>query len=179
MRKNNCSPAVVPLLLLLSCGYRAVYGGETEHLHVKVVRMLVPDAVACDEVASGVREELARGGSLEAGEGYPRVEIEVLRAAQSSEGVAAVGGNPQARATDVSLAARAWIVRAEGAAPERDTGDLRTDESITIDERGGAPDPRADLFHVPEARRAAARRLGHKLGQRLLGLPAASEEPSF
>jgi hypothetical protein len=167
------------LALSLSCGYRSVYPPGGERLHVKVVRMLVPDAVACDEVASGVREELARGGSLEAGEGYPRVEIEVLRASETSEGVAAVAGSPQARATDVSVVARAWIVRAEGAAPERDTGDLRTDEAITIDERAGTPDPRADLFHVPEARRAAARRLGKKLAQRLLGLPAASEEPAL
>jgi hypothetical protein len=173
-------------LLALSCGYRSVYPPEGERLHEKVVRMLVPDAVACDEVASGVREELARGGSLDAGEGYPRVEIEVLRGGEASEGVAAVGGDPQARATDVSLTARAWIVRAAGGQPERDTGDVRADEAITIDERGGGgappnhmtgqPDPRADLFHIPEARRAAARRLGRKLAERLLGLPSASEE---
>jgi hypothetical protein len=49
-------------------------------------------------------------------------------------------------------------------------------ESVAIDERLGVPDPRADVIHVPDARRAAARRLGHALGRRILGLPGASEE---
>ncbi len=61
------------LFLLAGCGYRPVYGGEAEPLRVKVVRVLVPDAVASDEVASGVREALARGGLVEAGDAYPRV----------------------------------------------------------------------------------------------------------
>jgi hypothetical protein len=164
------------LIVLAGCGYRPVYGGEPLALHVKVVRMLVPDAVACDEVASGAREELAKGGSVEAGEGYPRVEIEVLRGTDSSEGIADVGGLPQARAIAVGLTARAWIVRSAGAPPERDTGDIRAEETITVDMTAQTPDPRAELFHLPEARRAAARRLGQKLAEKLLGLPAASEE---
>ncbi len=76
----------------------------------------------------------------------------------------------------MGLTARAWIVRSLGSPPERDTGDMRAEETIAIDERAGHPDTRADVFHVPDARRAAARRLGHKLARRLLGMPAASEE---
>ncbi|HEY8086996.1 MAG TPA: hypothetical protein VIF09_04105, partial [Polyangiaceae bacterium] len=77
----------MPFLFTLSCGYHAAYGAGGR-LHVHVVRSMVPDAVAADEVASGVREELAREGALEAGDGYPRVEIEVLREDEQSEGVA-------------------------------------------------------------------------------------------
>ncbi len=120
--------------LTLSCGYHAVYGGPSSvRLHVKLVRTLVPDAVASDEVTAGLREELARAGVLESGEGYPRVEIEVLRADETSEGIAAGSNAPVSRATDVGLAARAWIVRAPGAPPESDTGDLRVEETIAVD----------------------------------------------
>ena len=159
-----------------ACGYRAVYGAAGERFHVKVVRMAAVDAVACDEVASGVREELARAGAVEAGEGYPRVEIEVLRFVESSEGIADVSAQPEARGTDVAVRARAWIVRRAGGAEERDTGDVQASEIIAVDERAGSPDPRADVFHLPEARRAAARRVGHALAKRILGLPVVSVE---
>ena len=39
-----------------------------------------------------------------------------------------------ARATDVGIVARAWIVRAAGAPPESDTGDLRAEETLAVDE---------------------------------------------
>jgi hypothetical protein len=179
-RSSMFSPPLLLLSLFFalcsSCGYRAVYGGTNERFHVKVVRMLVPDAVACDEVASGVRDELAKGGAVEAGDGYPRVEIEVLRGGEGSVGIADVGGSPVARGMEVGLSARAWIVRSKGAAPERDTGDLRAAEVITVDEVAAAPDTRGESFHFPEARRAAARRLGRKLAEKLMGLPAASED---
>src|ERR1019366_8605647 len=51
----------------------------------KLVRTLIADVVASDEVAAGVREELARAGMLEGGDGYPRVEIEVLRASDTGD----------------------------------------------------------------------------------------------
>jgi hypothetical protein len=159
------------------CGYHAAYAGDAPRLHVKLVRTLVADVVASDEVAAGVRDELARGGALEAGVGYPRIEIEVLRADEVSEGTRAAATGPAARGLDVGLAARAWIVRSLGAAPERDTGDMRAEEVISVDANGGgALDPRAAAFHRADALRAAARRLGRALGARLMGHPAASEE---
>src|ERR1700689_4771834 len=170
---------LVPLtaLALSACGYQPVYSSSPSRLHVKLVRSLVADAVASDEVASGVREELARAGALVPGDAYPRVEIEVLRADESSEGIAAVAGQPVARGTDVAIVARAWIARGPDASPEADTGDMRAEESIGVDETGaGTPDPRASGFHHADALRAAARRVGHSLGARVLGLPAASEE---
>ncbi len=173
------------LLLLVggsSCGYRAVYATAAEaRLHVKLLRTLAPDSVASDEVAAGVRDELARAGMLEPGDGYPRAEIEVLRSDEASEGIAASSGEPVARATDIGLVARAWVARAAGAVPEQDTGDLRAQEVIAVDETNGGAgmrDPRASAFHTADALRAAARRLGRKLARRLMGHPAASEDES-
>jgi hypothetical protein len=149
--------------------------GPQGKLHVVVVRSFVADAVAADEVASGMREELARAGALEAGEGYPRVEIEVLRADETSEGVAAGAGGPVARATDVGMRARAWIATAQGS-QEDDTGDMRAEETIATDAVAGTPDPRASAFHHADAMRAAARRLGRKLAAKLLRQPVAGEQ---
>ena len=172
----------------LSCGYHAVYGGETPvRLHVKLVRSLVADAVAGDEVASGIREELAQEGALEPGDGWPRAEVEVLRADEATEGIevrhtgGASGGAeaPVARGIDVGIVARAWISPTPGAAALHDTGDMRAVDLVAVDDAPlgtEVPDPRAAEFHQADALRAAARRLGHKLGRKLLGRPAATEE---
>ncbi|MEO6572310.1 MAG: hypothetical protein ABIP89_00630, partial [Polyangiaceae bacterium] len=75
---------------LSACGYRPLYSGaEAPRLHVTLARSVIADAIASDEVVSGVRATLAREGALAAGSGYPRVEVEVLRADERSEGVAA------------------------------------------------------------------------------------------
>jgi hypothetical protein len=142
-------------------------------LHVVLARSLVADAVAADEVLSGVREELARDGALASGDGYPRVEIEVLRSDEASDAIAAPSGAnaPVARGLEVAIVARAWVVGAKGDAPQNDTGDLRATDLV-------APEiaARADLFQHADATRAAARRVGHKLARKLLGHGAASEE---
>ena len=184
MKRGNTSPLLCgPLLLVLAlwppgCGYRPLYTAAAPRLHVKLVRTLVPDAIASDEVASGAREELARGGELEEGDGWPRVEIEVLRADETSEGVAAQPNGPAARASGVALVARAWVASGPDAPPQNDTGDMRAEETVAVDSRGLAPalDPRASGFHQADALRAAARRLGSHLVRRVLGLPAPSEE---
>jgi hypothetical protein len=164
--------------LVASCGYRPIYGGGgLEPLHVTIVRAIVPDATAVDEVASGLRDELARAGALAPGDGYPRAEVEVLRSDETSEGVAAGSNGPVARAVEVGLVARAWIVRAADGLHQSDTGDLRSDQVIVVDESGGLLDPRAAVFHTADARRSAARRLGRKLAAKLLGYGAATEEP--
>ena len=159
-----------------SCGYHAAYGGqEPGRLHVKLVRTLVPDAVASDEVLSGLREELLREGALEPGDGWPRAEIEVLRATESSEGIAARAGGPFARGIDVGVTGRAWIVPVPGAAPERDTGDMGAEEVISVDETAGVVDLRSSWFHQSDAMRAAARQLGRSLARKLMSRSAASE----
>jgi hypothetical protein len=165
------------LLLLTSCGYTPVHGGVgAEHLHVVLSESKVPDAVASDEVLAGVREELARSGNLEPGAGFPRCEVEILRADEASEGIAAVPGEggrlfPQSRATRVGLVARAWVLRAPGGERERDTGDVRAFETVAV-----AADARAATFRHSDALRAAGRRLGKRLAARIMGLPAASDE---
>jgi hypothetical protein len=167
------------LFLACSCGYRAVYeGGARERLHVKLVRSLIPDAIASDEVTAGLRETLARAGALEGGDGFPRVEVEVLRADEEGEGISAGLAGPIARATDIHIAARAWIVRAPGAQPERDTGDMRSEGTMAVDETAGALNPQASEFHQADALRAAARRLGQRLAYRVTGEPAAIEDGS-
>lgn len=158
------------VLLLAACGYQPVYGAPSEHLAVVLVTSKVPDASASDEVAAGVRDELARAGALTPGAGYPRCEIEVLRADEASEGIAAGAADPESRATRVGIVARAWIVRARDGARERDTGDVRTMEVVAV-----AADARTATFRNSDALRAAGRRAGRRLGARLLGLPSAED----
>jgi hypothetical protein len=169
----------------VACGYHPLYGGEgSTKLHVVLVRSLVADAVATDEVVSGVRETLAKEGALAAGDGYPRIEVEVLRADEASEGIAApsvamgsaAGGGARARATEVGLVARAYVVFGPGGAEERDTGDVRTMDLVGSDVSLGVPDPRADAMHHGDALRLVAHRLGERLALGVLGNPIASDE---
>jgi hypothetical protein len=182
------APALVAVAAALSaaCGYHAVYGrAGAERVHVVLARSVVADAVAAGEVVSGVREELAREGALASGDGYPRVEVEVTRLDEGSDAIgaatasgAAGGRVPVARATEVGVVARAWLVRAAGGAQERDTGDVRAlvDEGTTrvSSESGGglAAPSAADAFRHDDAVRAAARLAGIRLGRRILGRPA-------
>jgi hypothetical protein len=169
--------ALYLLALWTACGYRPLYAEpEGERLHVVLSRSLIANAAAADEVVSGAREQLARDGALAPGDGYPRLEIEVLRADESSEGVSAVAGLPRARATEVGLVARAWIVRTQHGAFERDTGDVRATDAVAIDTHAGQLDARADALHHEDALRAVARRVGRRLALRVLGFPVASDE---
>jgi hypothetical protein len=165
--------------LCVSCGYAPVYPtGGSDRLHVKLTRSLVADAVAADEVAQGAREELARQGALEGGEGYPRLEIEVLRADETSAGVAAAAGTVaglRARATAVALVARGRVVEQAGDDPVRDSGDVRAEAAIAVDETNGAAAPVAGSFHFADALRSVARGVGSKIARRAMGLPAAGE----
>lgn len=166
--------AVTPLLS--GCGYRAVHGGASaERFSVVLTSSNIPDAVASDEVVAGVRDELARAGALASGESYPRCEVEVLRADEASEGISVTPNAdgvllPDARATRAGIVARAWIVRSKDGPRERDTGDVRAIEVVSV-----APDARAATFRHADALRAASRRVGRKMGTRILGLPSSSD----
>lgn len=159
-----------------ACGYAPVHGAAgVERLAVALVESKVPDAVATDEVLAGVREELARAGALAPGGGYPRCEVEVVRLDEASEGIAAVPGAdgrlvPESRAARVGIVARAWVRRAPGADPERDTGDVRVLETVEV-----AAEARAAGSRHSDALRSAGRRLGRRLAARLLGLPSPTE----
>ncbi len=179
MRSRVLHAAVAALAsLLTACGYHAVYAGAgaaSERLHVALARGAVADAVAADEVASGVREELAREGALAGGEGYPRVEVEVTRLDEASDAIQAAGSPParvpQARATEVGVVARAWLVRAENGEHERDTGDVR----VLLD-AAPAASASADAFQHEDAMHAAGRRAGIRLARRILGAPTPGED---
>jgi hypothetical protein len=156
------------LLAMCSCGYHAEYGGSAgTRLHVHLARSLPTDAIASAEVISGMREEFARLGTLEGGDGFPRAEVEVLLADEASEAVSAVDGGPLARTTAVNLVARAWIVRAPGESPQNDTGDVRAEDVIDVDQTHDGLDLSASAFHESDALRASGHRLGRALGRRL------------
>ena len=163
-------------LALAGCGYRPLHGGaDRERFAVVLASSSIPEAVASDEVVAGVRDELVRFGALESGEAYPRCEIEVLRADEASEGVAATPNKdgvlvPAARATQIGIVARAWVTRSKNGPRERDTGDVRSLEVVAV-----APDARAAAFQHADALRAASRRVGRRMGARLLGMPSASD----
>ncbi len=192
MRHAAPSPvAFIALSALASfaCGYRAVYGEGGERFAVVLVRSLVPDAIASDEVVSGVRETLAREGALASGEGSPRVEVEVLREDEASDGIvvasSALGGSvtktgapsgPRARGTEVGVLARACLVRAKGGACERDTGDVRALDLAASDVGGGGASARVDAIHHDDALRSVARRVGARLALHVLGTPIAGDE---
>jgi len=176
MRRAARAVALAGAWALSSCGYTPVHAGIHEKLHVALADAKVPDAVAADEVLAGAREELSRMGALAPGTGYPRLEIEVLRADEASEGVDAVTNDrgdliPRARATRVGISARGWVRRGASSEPEHDTGDIRALETVSV-----AADARAAAFRHSDALRVAGRRAGRRIGARILGLPAPSDD---
>ncbi len=160
--------------LLSACGYQPLYampGGDAYHVHL--AKNQTASAVVAQEVVRGVRDALAREGALAPGDGFPSIEVEVLRADETSEGVMQVqtiqGAEPRARASDLGVVARAFVARRAGGSAELDTGDMRTDDLT------GAPDdPTHEVWQREDALRAAARRLGGRIAMRILGHPVAS-----
>jgi hypothetical protein len=176
MRARVRALVLALLACAAGCGYRPLHevnAGEASRFHIALVRADVADPTAADEVASGAREELAKEGALAAGEGYPRVEIEVLRADETSDAVAAAAGaaKPAARATEVGLVARAWIVADAGGPKLRDTGDVHAEDLV-----GAEADARVDALRHADALRAVARRMGARLARKVLGEPVVQEE---
>jgi len=163
------------LVLFVACGYQPLYatpGGEAYHVHLS--KNFTASAVVAEEVLRGARETLAKEGALASGDGYPRLEIEVLRADESSEGVVSVdtpnGAQPQARASDLAVVARAYVTRRSGGSTELDTGDLRADAVV------GAPlgDSTREVWQREDSLRAVARRLGGRIALRILGHPVVT-----
>ena len=160
--------------LCVACGYQPLYatpGGEAYHVHLS--KNLTASAVVADEVLRGARETLAKEGALASGDGYPRLEIEVLRADETSEGIVAVnapeGQLPKARGSELGVVVRAFVTRRGGAPAELDTGDLRQDVLA------GAPgDSVRETWQREDALRAAARRLGGRAVMKVLGHPVVT-----
>ena len=161
--------------LCVACGYQPLYatpGGEAYHVHLS--KNFTASAIVAEEVLRGAREELAKEGALAPGDGYPRLEIEVLRADEASEGIVAVnapeGQIPKARASELGVVVRAFVTRRSGGTAELDTGDLRQDVLA------GAPlgDSVRETWQREDALRAAARRLGGRAALKVLGHPVVT-----
>lgn len=159
-------------VLALGCGYQPVltHAPTQVPLHVALTQSLIADPVAADEALQGLREALAERGALADGEGFPRVELEVLRVDELADGIDEGPGQPEARALRTSVVARAGIRSGRGAPISADTGDVRA--SVTQ-----APQARAagHAFALAQGQRAAARKVGHLLGEHLLGTPIVSD----
>jgi hypothetical protein len=148
---------------------------------VRAVRINGIDTPWCHgdviEVVTGARDALAKEGALAPGANYPRVEIEVLRADETSEGIAAPdtpsGHVPRARGSEVGIVARAWIARDAGGGHEADTGDMRSFDLVASPGEGDVL--AAEAARHDDALRATARRLGQRLALRVLGHPVAPE----
>jgi hypothetical protein len=167
------------ILHVISCGYSPVYSAPaSERLSVALVGARTADAVTSDEVIAGVRDTLAKEGALSPGGNYPRVEVEVLRADEASEGIAAVdtpsGQVPRARGSEVGVVARAWIARSATSAHEADTGDMRAFDLVGAP--NGGDSLTAEALGHDDALRATARRVGQRIGLRVLGHPAANDQ---
>ncbi len=163
--------AALVFLVLSACGYRSVYATPAAKLHVKLGRVAIADAAAASEVVSGAREYLAREGALASGDGFPALEVDVLRVDETSEGISATAANePRARATRLGVLGRATVVPRDGGDATTDTGDVRASELVAV-----PLDPAAELSGRSDAVRAIARKLGQKLAARALGHPEAGE----
>ncbi len=169
---------VAAVVVLASCGYQPLYatpGGEAYHLHL--AKSQVSSMLVAEEVVRGAREMLAKEGALAPGDGYPSLEIEVLRADETSEGIVQVetpqGGVPRARASDLAVVARAWVKRRQGAAMELDTGDVRAEDLVGA----SLDDPTREVWQREDALRATARRLGGRIALRILGHPVTHGSP--
>lgn len=184
---------VLVTVLAVACGYRPVLGtGTDRRYHVALVENLVADAVVADEVVAGLREELARYGALLPDDGYPRVEVEVLRQDEEAEGVVAgsVGGpsggggraeqQPLARGLRRSVVGRAGVRRSPQDETEGDTADVRVVDVLSNENAKGGEGTGAGVsaafFSGADLSRVAARRLGRRLARRVLGLPGPQDE---
>lgn len=158
-------------VLASGCGYHAVHGGgETRPpLHVVLAHAEVADGECAEATLLGVREALASHGLLAPGTGYPRVEVDVLRI-DHAPGAIGAGAQPRAVQLRVSVLGRARVAIAAGEIAE-DTGDLRGGTGYAPQSGG------SEVLADADATRAAGRRLGRMLGERILGIPVVSEDP--
>ena len=165
-------------VLAAGCGYRAAFGGSEPayRLTVASAPLAIPHPEVLQVALSGVRAELGRDGALRAGSAYPRLVVELLRVDEVASGIAATetgaGVLPLARASAVGVTARGWVEERAGAAPVRDTGDVRCVETVA---QGG--DPLAGGVAVDQAARAAGRRAGESVARRALGMAEPGVEP--
>lgn|GEM_PF-1101422 len=159
-------------LLLTGCGYHSVYGQpQSERLSVQVGQVLIPEPLAVQAAASGVRSELAAAGLLSSSAQFPRLVLDVLRVDELSRGINVQAGQPRAAGMSIALTVRGRVFQAENQEPRLDTGDLRRSVQLT-----GDSDPRADSAAYDAALRSAAERAGRAVARIALGIPEPNDE---
>ncbi len=160
-------------MLLCGCGYHPVYGRPaTERLSVQVGQVLIPEPLAVQAAASGVRSELAAAGLLANGPQFPRLVLDVLRVDELSRGIHVQSGQPRAAGMSIALTVRGRIFSAENQEPRLDTGDLRRSVQLS-----GDSDPRADSAAYDQALRSAAEQAGRAVARIALGIPEPNNDP--
>lgn len=166
MRRHGALVLTLALLGATGCGYRPLHA-STMAEPLAVTGAPAPFAHASVEVAirAGARAELSRAGVLRAGDGVPRLVVELLRIEDAPAGLARHGSSPNARATRLRLVARAWIERSPGSV-DRETGEVVIETMVAAEGRA-----LAESWREHHAVRAAARRLGEELARRILELP--------
>ena len=163
---------------MVGCGYAPAYGGSapTSRLSLHLLQTRVAEPEIVHEVLAGAREELGRADADADDAGFPRLVVEILRIDESPRGIAALptdsGLRPRARGNVVGVVGRAWVIERPGAAPVRDTGDVRRVEGF-----GTRSDRGLEMLQFDAAARAAARELGAALVRRVLGEPSPTLEP--
>lgn len=164
------------VIVVGGCGYRPLAshdttGGAGPRLVVVAGPAHVPSARTADALVGAVTMRLAEAGEVRGGEGYPRVEVDLVRIDETVEGLAATGDTPLSRGLRVTVVGRARVVRAAGEPPALDTGDVGAHVTVTA---GGTT--ASALVLRDEASVGAARLLGRRLAERILGLPAPTDE---
>ena len=168
-----CSLAGLWAALLTGCGYHSVYGQPgSERLSVQVGQVLIPEPLAAQAAASGVRSELAAAGLLASAGQYPRLVLDVLRVDELSRGIHAQDGQPRAAGMSIALTVRGRIFQAENQEPRLDTGDLRRSAQVS-----GSSDPRTDSAAYDAALRSAAEHAGRAVARIALGIPEPNDAP--
>ena len=135
-------------------------------------QVLIPDAVAAQAAASGVRSELAASGALASGTQFPRLVLDVLRVDELSRGIHVESGQPRAGGMSIALSVRGRVFDAENQEPRLDTGDVRRSVQMS-----GDADPRIDSAAYEEALRSAAERAGRAVARIALGIPEPNDDP--
>ena len=164
------------LIVLSGCGYRAVYGTQRpeKRLAVIVGGQRVPSPGAVEAALSGARAELSAAGVLGSGEGYPRLELDILRVDEVGIGIAATPAGtrrlPTARGSGVAVVVRGLVYDRPGI-PARDSGDVRRAEYVAAGES-----IHVDSRTYDAAVRSAARRAGRAVARRVLGIPEPADE---
>ena len=173
MRAPRAVLVALTVAACLGCGYRplAAHGAGAQRLAVVAGARTVPAARAEDALVAATAGRLAEAGELAGGAGYPRLEVELLRLDETAEALAPSGGRPLGRGVRVTATGRARVLRAPDEAPAFDTGDMSAHVFV-----GTASSAASSLALRDEAAALAARALGRRLGERVLGLPSPSDE---